>query len=139
MAEQEMFDYLSSLAADYTVSDLTFTRPTTVDEDGDFNILIREGDDDSEERVALSSTPTFSVMLSFAAMSEVDIGTIFDWYFDTGKAHGMGRSFYWVHPEDGHTYTVRFSSKLQRSWFMPSSYDILRQQPLSLKILGTKP
>ena len=107
MAAKEMYDYLQAATADYTTTTLTI-KPSAIRETGQKNIEINTGDDESEERVAVSLQTIFYVTLSWRHKSESDAGTIFDFYNDQAKGAGEGRSFKWEHPTDGHTYVVRF-------------------------------
>jgi hypothetical protein len=50
----------------------------------------------------------------------------------------MAESFYWQHPRDGHTYTVKFLTPLQTAHraSLASTMDIYQVQ---LDVLGVKP
>ena len=116
MAAKEMFDYLSAVAADYVATNLTIKPQSILQERGEFNQVVHKGDDASREVVTLgSTTPIFYVVYNYSALNESDIGTIFDFYFDTNKAYGMARSFQFTHPTDGHVYTVQFDCPMVRN------------------------
>lgn len=127
MAAKEPYDFLSSVAVDVAQT-LSITAQGTVTEESRENTVIHVGDDESEERIVLSSTPVFYVTFSWAALSESDAGTVLELYHT--YAQGMGKSFYWVH--DGHTYVVRFDCNLSRIGNDHSRYG----STIKLKILG---
>jgi hypothetical protein len=108
-----MYDFLSTVSSDYDYT-LTLRARGTIIEDGYKNQVIHIGDDNSEERITLSSGSVFYIELPFSTLSESDSGTIFDIYHDPAKANGMGNSFKYT-AYDGHTYVVRFDCKLDRS------------------------
>ena len=127
MSAQEPYDYLSTVSADVDVT-LSITAQGEVVEESLTNTVIHIGDDGSEERIILSSTPVFFAQFQWNVLTEADSGTILDLYHTS--AQGMGKSFKWVH--DGHTYVVRFDSELQRKGTGASRYGI----PVRLKLLG---
>ena len=112
-----MADYLSSKTADYAPSPediLSITPQRTMTETADKNQVIHDADDGSIAVVSLSNASWFTVTLEWAAITNEDANTIFDYYNDTLKANGRERTFYWEHPTDGNTYTVRFLGPLKR-------------------------
>jgi len=113
MAAKEIYDYVSTITSDVDQT-LTIKAQGKVTEEGWFNQVIHMGDDNSEERITLSTTPIFYVSWVWNALTESDAGTIFDLYFDTAKANGKGNSFKWS-AHDGHTYVVRFDCTLKRT------------------------
>ena len=133
MAASEVYDFVSTVTPDYA-STLSITPQETLVEQGVFAQKVYIGDDGSEERLDFSSgVRIFYVVLNWEVLSESDAGTIFDWYFDTAKAHGMIRSFKWESITDNHTYVVRFATRLQRDRLMA---DIHRIFSVKLRILG---
>lgn len=136
MAAKEMYDYLSSLVADYTAEELDISAQHKMRESGDKNQEVHVGDDGSEERVSHSDETEFFVDYAYAGLSEIDAGTIFDLYHSSSKANGIENTFYWHHPTDSHIYTVRFAKAIPReigpSW-------VHKYGGVSLKILGYKP
>jgi len=136
MAASEMYDYLSAVTPDVDVT-LSVTPQRVIIEEGDFNQTPYEADDTSEEVITHSSTPRYYVMLQFSRRSESDIGTIFDIYFDTAKAYGIGNSFKWAH-QDGHTYVVKFRDKFSRQLSVggPALPIIYGLPSVRLKVLG---
>jgi len=127
VAAKEPYDYLGTATADVDVT-LSIAAQGEVSEESRTNTVIHLGDDESEERIILSSNPVFFATYQWNILSEADSGTILDLYHTSAK--GMGRSFKWVH--DGHTYVVRFDGEMQRRGSGPSRYGI----PVRLKLLG---
>lgn len=127
MAAKEPYDYVSTITSDVDVT-LSIAAQGNVSEESSENVVIHEGDDGSEERIILSTTPVFYVSFKWNQLSESDAGTVLDLYHSSG--YGIGRSFKWVH--DGHTYVVRFDCTMTRSGPAPSRYGA----EVKLKILG---
>jgi hypothetical protein len=127
MASKEPYDYVATVSADVDVT-LSITPHGVVTEESRENTIIHIGDDESEERIILSSTPVFFVSFQWAQLSESDSGTVLDLYHTS--AQGKGKSFKWVH--DSHTYVVRFDCDLSRAG---DSHDRYGSQ-IKLKILG---
>ena len=127
----EPYDYLSIVTADYDYT-LAIAAQGTVTEEGYKNQVIHLADDNSEERITLSTGSIFYVTYPINQLSEANSGTIFDLYHDPVKANGMGNSFK-LTAYDGHSYVVRFAGKLTRTgnsvsrWGMPG---------ISFRILG---
>ena len=132
MASKELYDYISTIASDVNQT-LSITPNGEITEEGGFNQTIHMGDDGSEERITISDNPIFFVQFDWSILSESDIGTIFDLYFDTAKAKGMSNSFKWSSRGDGHTYVVRFDSKLTRGGVTQS---LMGTKGVRLRILG---
>ena len=118
MANSEIYDFVSTVTADVDQT-LTLKAQGTLLEDGFKNQMIHLADDNTEERITLTTGSLFYVVFNLNMLDEADAGTIFDLYHDSAKANGMGNSFKWLSP-DGHTYVVRFDGKLprtrQRAW-----------------------
>lgn len=135
MAAKEMYDYLSTVAADYTAVTLNIAPSRVLKENGLKNQVVRKFDDGSEERISFSTAFIFYVEIEWEGLTESDAGTIFDFYFDTAKGNGSTRSFQWTHPTDGHTYTVRFDSQFSRDYRAehPGSHAI---PTIRLRVLG---
>ena len=109
-----MSDYFTgTITADYTTA-LVIQAQGVVTEEGFKNQVIHLADDNSEERITLSTGHLFYVTWSIAQLSESDAGTFFDHYNDPAKANGMGRSFKWT-AHDTKNYVARYDSKLTRS------------------------
>lgn len=136
MANYEIYDYLTTLTPDYSTTIFCngIRKPHgIVIETGQKNVIIHRADDDSEERIGISTDTVFYVVLSWNAMSESDAGEIFDYYHSTSKASGNLNSFKWTHPTDGHTYVCRFDGPLQRQ---KKPGDIWGYAQVRLRILG---
>ena len=129
----EMYDFLSASTADYTSTDLNVSPQKILEESGSKNQIIHMGDDGSEERISLDNDPIFYVNLQWDVLGSTDAGKIVNFYYSTGVANGIHRSFRWVHPTDGHTYTVRFASDLRRFERPGNVYGI---HQVKLRILG---
>lgn len=129
----EMWDYLSASTANYVAANLNVTPQNIMTERGYKNITIHLGDDGSEERIALDSKSIFYVNLQWDVLGTTDASTIVNHYHSTGIANGIGRSFRWSHPTDGHIYTARFDSDLSRFEVPGNLFGIAQ---VSLKILG---
>jgi len=130
-----MYDYLVTnwtIAPDYATTTLDITPQGEVIEEGNFHQNIHAGDDGSEERITIASTPIYYVEFDWTVLSESDIGTIFDFYFDSTKAYGRARSFKWTRG-DGHTYVVRFDSDFKRGGVKQS---LMGTKGIRLRILG---
>jgi hypothetical protein len=131
----EMKDYLSAVAADYTTTELTVDPHEVLFEGGAFRQKSFEMDDVSVRVTTRSVTPVFFARLKYNYLVVADSNTIFDMYFDTAKAKGRARTFYWPHITDGNTYTVRFWCDLERGIYVPNRIKI---QEITLKIEGIK-
>ena len=127
-----MYDYISTVTADNNQT-LSVQPSHMITEIGSFREVIHEGDDGSEQRIQLSSTPIFFVTLYWRNRLAADIGTVFNFYFNAGYGNGNSESFKWSHPTDGHTYVVRFEGSLGRTIINPEIHGI---PSCKLKILG---
>ena len=134
MAAKEMYDYLSTITADYSTTTLAVTPDKILTEEGEKSQVIHIGDDGSEERISLDDDSIFYATLQWGRITASDAGTILDFFHDTAKANGQVRSFRWSHPSDGHIYVARFASALPRAWSGGSTYHQISQ--VKLKILG---
>ena len=132
MADKEMYDYLTTIAADVDVT--LSVRPWRVlPEDGEKRQEIIYGSDGSEEVISQSDSSIFHVSLQWTKVSTSDSGTIFDIFHDQAKANGFKKSFKWSYPKDGHTYVVKFRTALRRSW-SASQYQEISE--VKLRVLG---
>jgi hypothetical protein len=129
-----MYDKLATIAADVNQTLSLKPQGEISSEEGSFTQKIFIGDDGSEQRVNLgSTTPIFYVTFDYKLLSESDMGTLFDLYFDSAKAFGMVNSFKWSSRGDTHTYVVRFDMKLSRSGNAQSR---MGAKGIRLRILG---
>lgn len=133
MAAKEMYDYLSTVSPDYNAT-LGVTPQNVLVEDSSWNQNVQETDDRTEQVLTLGG-PFFDVRLEWTAITAADAGTIFDFFNDTSKGKGFARSFKWDHPLDGHTYVVRFRSKLKRTYStaMPGYQQV---DAIDLRVIG---
>jgi hypothetical protein len=112
MSAFEMYDKLPTISPTVDQT-LAIAAQGEISEEGGFSQKVSTGDDGSEHRCNLgSTTPKYFCTFGFNALSESDMGTIHDLYFDSAKAFGMLNSFKWSKRGDGHTYVVRFANEL---------------------------
>jgi len=109
----EPYDYMSIVTPDYDYT-LVIKAQGNVTEEGYKNQVIHLADDNTEERITLSTNSIFYISWDWGLLSESDSGTIFDLYHDPVKANGVARSFK-LTAYDGHDYVVRFAMNLQRT------------------------
>jgi len=137
MANAEMYDYLSTIAADVAITlgagSYAIHPQGTITETGDKNQIIHTADDDSEERVSLSDNSIFYVTFAWNTITGAESGSLMDLWHDPAKANGRQKSFMWAHPDDGHTYVVRFDCSLPRA---RRAYDIYGILKISIRVLG---
>ena len=132
MSAGEVYDFVSTITADYSTTTLSINAQGTVSEEGFKNQFIHLADDNSEERITLTTGSIFYVSFEWKQLSESDSGTILDFYHDPLKANGMGNSFKWA-GHDGHTYVARFDCKLTRTGNAKSRWGL---PGIRLRILG---
>lgn len=109
-----MYDYLSDGTADYTSTELTLA-PSAVMQERPYKRQIKhEMDGITPVVISISDDVYFIVPVRWNYLTKSDSGTIFDLWLDSNKANGWKRTFYFVHPTDGHTYVARFWSDLSR-------------------------
>ncbi len=126
MAASEPADFLSIVVADYNYT-LSIKAQGSITEEGWKNQVIHLADDNSEERITLSTGSIFYINYPINLLSESESGTIFELYHTPTYANGIGRSFYLTtYDSSGTNYVVRFDGKLTRSgnsknrWGLPS-------------------
>ena len=127
MANKEPYDFLTTITADVDVT-LSLVAQGEVSEESRTNVIVHIGDDESEERIIMSSTPVFYATFGWNILSESDSGTVLDLYHTS--VQGMAKSFKWAHA--GHTYVVRFDCVMERKGSAASRYGV----PVRLKLLG---
>jgi hypothetical protein len=132
MAAKELYDYLSTVTPDYSLSTLSVSPQGNVAEESSKDCAIHIGSDGSEERVSFGSSSIFHLTVNWNILSEDDSTTIFDFYNDSSKANGKNRSFKFTYG-DGHTYVVRFDCTLPRVGPKSTMY---RFQGVRLRVLG---
>lgn len=128
ISARQPYDYVALATADVDVT-LTIKAQGSVTERSNTNVVIHEGDDGSEERVILSSTPVFYLSWAWNLLSEANSGTVLDLYHTS--AQGMAKSFKCTHA--GHTYVVRFNMEMDRTGSGVTRYGF---PSVELKILG---
>lgn len=139
MAAAEMYDYLPIVTPD--VSDelnCNTIKPTKFfPKKSKKNVKIITGDDESEERMILSSQSIYVVPLQWNTLTQDQHGTLVDLYDNSSKACGEGKSFYLIPPTsyDGHTYIARFmgeyddNCELGLIWMFKATFKILGRKP----------
>lgn len=85
-------------------------------EEVDKNQVIKHFCDGSERVIVRDDTSYFYLRVGWIeGITESDAGTILDFWTDANKANGYARSFKLYNTGDGHTYVVKFRSKLIRN------------------------
>jgi len=132
-----MADALSNVVADYTTTELSVTPQNIMTEQADKNQRIYTADDGSITVVSKSSITIFTVTLQWDYLSSTDAATVSDFFFSATKGNGMERTFYWQHPTDTKTYTVRFASPLSRS-FRAGVPNYIGIPQVTFRVMGKK-
>lgn len=131
MAAKEPYDYLSTITPDYNYT-LAIRAQIRITEEGYKNQIIHLADDNTEERITLSTSSMFYISFPWNLLSEADAGTIFELYHDPSKANGIANSFKFAY--DGlHTYVVRFDMKLARAGHSVDTWGI---ENVRMRVLG---
>lgn len=130
MAAKEIYDYVSTVSPDNNET-LSVDPQTVITEIATKNDVIHLMDDESEERVGLSSSFVFYIMIRYDLLNESDAGTVIDFFCDASKGNGKLSSFKFDHP-DSHTYVVRFDEDITKLKD-PINYSF---KTIRLKILG---
>lgn len=131
-----MYNYLNSKVADYTTTTLSVTPTTLLPQTGDKNQIIHEFDDGSVSVVGVSSSNYFNIELQWSRINPSDSASVLDFWHSESKGAGRRRTFYWLHPIDGHIYTVRFMSQLTTS-YLPGG--LMSVSSVTLRVEGLKP
>jgi len=132
-----MYKYLSSISANYTATTLTITPRNVFTEVGQKSQRVYQSDGGTVVVTTTSTSNWFLVNLQWPTICPTDAATIFDFWNDSNKGNGMARTFYWKHPLDGRTYTVRFfSSDLKREYIHDTYRNIM---DVTLRVEGNKP
>jgi len=111
-----MADYLPNQTADYNGVILSVEPQRTMTETSKKHQTKHEGDDGTIVVTTLSSQSYFIVTLQWYLITIAESDLIFDLWNDPGKANGIGRTFQWEHPTDGHTYVVRFEGDISKGY-----------------------
>ena len=113
MAAVEIYDYVSTVTADYDYT-LSVTPHAVLTDDGDKDQVIhRAVDSVNHERIGFSDDSRFRILLRWDMLSADDCGTIIEMFLDSSKANFYDNSFKFLHP-DGHTYVVKLGSRVPR-------------------------
>jgi len=134
MAEIEMYDYLATIAADNNQT-LTVSPRKVIVETGYKNQVIHKMDDNSEERIdfGTANISEFDVTLPFTSLTASDAGTLMLFWHNSGYGNGCTKTFKWAHPEDTHTYVIRFDCDLPRAIKYYGEHEIAN---VKIKVLG---
>ena len=100
---KEMADYLPVQTADYVDITFSLVPQDVMSEEGKRNQVMHEFDDGTVHVVSISNQAWFTCTLQWTWLSYADAGIIMDFYHNQSKANGRARTFYWLHPLDGHT------------------------------------
>lgn len=109
-----MGDYVISKEADFTAEELTIVPQRTLQDTADRLQTVFEADDGTINVTSFSDTNFFDVTMQWDLLTIEESEVIESFWLSVSKANGRARTFYWVHPSDGYTYTVRFMSPLTR-------------------------
>lgn len=131
-----MDNFLSAVAADYTATELTVSPTTIMPVTGDKTQYVNEFDDGSISVVTANNQSIFDIELQWEYISSADHTTIFDFYHDATKANARENTFYWTHPIDGNSYTVRFLGPLTTR-YIPGLLQSI--SAIRLRVEGNKP
>jgi len=128
-----MYRYLQYKTADF-IDEIFSVSPTTIlPQTGEKSQIAHEFDDGSVAVVGVSSRNYFTVELQWAYISPTDHATLMDFWHSESKGAGRRRTFYWAHPLDGVTYTVRFMGPMTSSYF---SIGHLQMSSIVLRVEG---
>jgi hypothetical protein len=131
-----VYRYLDEVDADYTTTPLSVTPTTILPQTGDKTQVVHEFDDGSVSVVGISTSNFFTVQLQWDYISAADHATLMDFWHNETKGAGRRRTFYWLHPVDGYTYTVRFMTPLTMV-YKPAGW--IGVETVTLRVEGVKP
>ena len=133
-----MSDYLSAVAAEYTGQDITLDCHVELPQKVQKEQFVHRFSDGQRGVVTLSDDSQFEVNVQWKHLTPANAGILYDLYNKKTKANGLARSWYWLHPTDGNTYTVKFAEPMIQAWQTgePGRSEI---QTSRLYVLGTKP
>lgn len=133
-----MADYLITKEADYISEELAIVPQGTLDDTVDKIQSVYESDNGSVNVVSFSNDNFFSIKLQWDLLTLAETEFIQSLWLSASKANGRERTFYWVHPSDGYTYTVRFMSPLSR--VQEGNISSFRTiSSITLRVEGVKP
>lgn len=133
-----MADYLITKEADYISEELAIVPQKTLNDTADKIQNVYESDNGSVNVVSFSNDNFFSIKLQWDLLTLEETEFIQSLWLSANKANGRERTFYWVHPSDGYTYTVRFMSPLSR--VQEGNISSFRAiSSITLRVEGVKP
>jgi hypothetical protein len=131
-----MYRYLTDKTADYVTTTLTVTPTVVLPQTGDKTQIVHTFDDGTVTVVGIASTNFFTIVLQWKYVPDVDHTALMDFWHNEAKGAGRRRTFYWEHPIDNKTYTVRFMSPFTTAY---SSVGNLSIGTTTLRVEGNKP
>jgi len=132
----EMWDHLAEVTADYTAIELNIT-PSKILPFTPYLPQIQHQMDNGSFTTIDTGSLYYIGRIQWDYLTASNHGIIFNLYSDPLKANLLGRSIYWVHPVDGHSYTMFFHSKLTSNYVFGGTY--LQINPVDIRIVGRKP
>lgn len=133
-----MADYLITKEADYISEELAIVPQRTLNDTADKIQNVYESDNGSVNVVSFSNDNFFSIKLQWDLLTLEETEFIQSLWLSANKANGRERTFYWIHPSDGYTYTVRFMSPLSR--VQEGNISSFRTiSSITLRVEGVKP
>ena len=106
------YDFLSDLTADVDIT-LDIAPHEILPMTGNKAQIVHKKDDGSVSVYTVSGQSYYDVEVHWTILTAAQAAFIFNLWHDQALANGMANTFYWEHPVDGHTYTVRFMSELK--------------------------
>lgn len=133
-----MATYLSNKIAEYTTIELSIAPHRILSQKGSVNQRIINSYANSVAVIKYQGDQTFLVTLEWIYLSDTDAETIRSLFHSESKADKYSKTFYWQHPKDSETYTVRFVSPLTTAYSasMPNGQQV---QQVQLRVEGVKP
>ena len=137
MSAKELYDYFATATPDYDAF-LSVSAPQSVIEVFDKNQNIKYYDDGSSRVIIRSSKVIAQIRLRWPdGITASDSGTIMDMFLDASKANGYAKSFKYQYPNDGHTYVVKFKSRITRTRSFLANIGFIPVDEILLSIEGT--
>lgn len=109
-----MGDHLQAVVADYTLEELAITPQGVLSDSPEKIQEIYVADDGTINVTSYSTNTFFDVRLEWELLTLTEADFLESLWASATKANGSERTFYWVHPSDGYTYTVRFMGPFSR-------------------------
>lgn len=133
-----MGDYLNIIEADYTAEELNIVPQRTLSDSANRIQNLYEADDGTVNVTTFSKNIFFDISLEWEILTLTETSFIESLWVSYTKANGREKTFYWVHPSDGYTYTVRFMTPLTRVQ-RGNICDYRTISSITLRVEGIKP